>query len=526
MTDDVAGRADARQGADAATAAGGARNLADLVSAAAAERPDRVAFRHAGRSLTWAQVDAAVDCAADGLLALGLRAGDRVGLHLGNTLDFPVAYFGVLRAGLVAVPLNPGYTEAELRHALGDSGARALVTARSTGPTGVAVLESLDTLEHLIVTGTGATPSPVLSWDDVLAQGVAGTDRPRTGGEDLALVLYTSGTSGTPRGAMLPHRALLANLEQGARIEPPVVSGDDVVLLVLPLFHIYGLNAGLGAVAFHGATGLLVERFDPVDTLQVVQREQVTSVLGAPPMYVAWSMLPDVGDAFSGVRVALSGAAPLPGHVLHRLQDLTGQHVFEGYGLTETAPVLTSTLMSPVAKAASIGRPIPGVELRLVDERGRPVEEGDPGEIVVRGDNVFTGYWPDGADAPVDGWFPTGDVAYLDAEGDLFLVDRRKELVLVSGFNVYPREVEDVLSRHPDVQEAAVLGVPHPYTGETVKALVVLEPGAHPSVDELVEHCTRSLARFKCPTTVEFVDELPHSATGKVSKARLRERSA
>jgi long-chain acyl-CoA synthetase len=526
VTDDAAGHAGRTGELGRPTGTDG--NLADLVSAAAQARPEHAAFLHAGRCMTWSEVDAAVDRAAAGLLALGLTTGDRVGLHLGNTLDFPVAYFGVLRAGLVAVPLNPGYTEAELRHALGDSGARALLSARSTGPTALSVFESLDSLEHVIVTGTDATPSPVLTWEDVLD---LGTTTPRqqstpTGGEDLALVIYTSGTSGTPRGAMLPHRALLANLEQGARIAPPVVTADDVVLLVLPLFHIYGLNAGLGAVAHHGATGVLCERFDPVDTLEVLRREKVTSVLGAPPMYVAWSMLPDVGDAFSGVRVALSGAAPLPAHVLHRLQDLTGQHVFEGYGLTETAPVLTSTLMSPVAKPSSIGRAIPGVELRLVDEGGRPVEEGDPGEIVVRGDNVFTGYWPDGADGPVDGWFPTGDVAYLDADGDLFLVDRRKELVLVSGFNVYPREVEDVLAAHPDVREAAVLGVPHPYTGETVTALVVLEPGAHPSVDDLVAHCTRSLARFKCPTTVEFVDELPHSATGKVSKGRLRERSA
>jgi long-chain acyl-CoA synthetase len=221
-------------------------NFADLVAFAAQDRPHKTAFLHAGSTLTWAEVDAAVSRAAAGLRALGLTTGDRVGLHLGNTLDFPVAYFGVLRAGLVAVPLNPGSTEAELRHALGDSGARALLSARSTGPTALAVSESLDALEHVIVTGNDATPHPVLAWDDVLSEGVPTEGRPRTGGEDLALVIYTSGTSGTPRGAMLPHRALLANLEQGALIEPPVVTGDDVVLLVLPLFHIYGLNAGLG----------------------------------------------------------------------------------------------------------------------------------------------------------------------------------------------------------------------------------------------------------------------------------------
>ena len=501
-------------------------NLADLVRAAAERRPDDVAFVHRGNRTTWAEVDASVDAAAAGLLGLGLVAGDRVGVQLGNTLDFPVAYFGVLRAGLVAVPLNPGYTRHELAHVLGDSGARALVTARTTAETATAVASDVSGLEHVLVAGGGEPPTGAVAWDSLLATG--GGPVASTGAdEDLAVVIYTSGTSGRPKGAMLPHRALLANLEQGRSIDPPVITSDDVVLLVLPLFHIYGLNAALGAVAREAATGVLVERFDPVETLAEIRKEGITSVVGAPPMYVAWSMLPDVGDAFSTVRVALSGAAPLPGAVLHRVLDITGHHVFEGYGLTETAPVLTSTLMSEVAKPFSIGRAIPGVELKLVDESGAPVEDGDPGEIVVRGPNVFLGYWPDATEGPdEDGWFATGDVAYLDHDGDLFLVDRRKELVLVSGFNVYPREVEDVLDAHPDVAESAVIGIPHPYTGESVKALVVLREGARTSADDLIAHCAKSLARFKCPTSVEFATELPRGATGKVAKGRLRELSA
>jgi long-chain acyl-CoA synthetase len=503
-----------------------AGNLADLVRSAAERRADGPAFLHRGSTTTWAQVDAAVDRAAAGLRALGLQPGDRVGIHLPNTPDFPVAYFGVLRAGLVAVPLNPGYTRDELAHALGDSGARALVTTRGTAPTAQLVLAELEALEHLVVTGVDTAPPGATTWDALLASGSSAVDS-TGGGEDLAVVIYTSGTSGRAKGAMLPHRALLANLQQGAQIDPPVITAEDVVLLVLPLFHIYGLNAGLGAVAREAATGVLVERFDPVETLAEIRRCEITSVIGAPPMYVAWSMLPDVGDAFTSVRVALSGAAPLPGTVLHRILDITGHHVFEGYGLTETAPVLTSTLMSEVAKPFSIGRAIPGVELKLVDERGGPVDDGDPGEICVRGPNVFLGYWPDAADGPdADGWFATGDIAVLDDDGDLFLVDRRKELILVSGFNVYPREVEDVLAAHPDVVEAAVLGVAHPYTGESVKALVVLAEGARTTADDLIAHCARSLARFKCPTSVEFVPELPHGATGKVSKGRLRELSA
>ncbi len=493
-------------------------NLAELVRVAAQRSPDKPALLFGSGALSWRELDARVDAAASALRGLGLVRGDRVGLSLSNTPDFPVAYFGALRAGLVAVPLNPGCTAQELRWTLGDSGARAVVVRAAGADLLTPLADELGALEHVLVA------DPAGEWHDLLERSAGAAADHVGGGEDLAVLLYTSGTSGRPKGAMLPHRALLANLEQTASIEPPVMTADDVVLLVLPLFHVYGLNAALGAVAWHGATGLLVERFDPVETLDELRRAEVTNVVGAPPMYVAWSMLPDVGDAFTHVRLAVSGAAPLPATVLQRVLDLTGSPVFEGYGLTETAPVLTSTLMSEVAKPGSIGRPVPGVDLRLVDKRGQPVEEGDPGEVVVRGANVFLGYWPDGSGGPdADGWFATGDVAYLDADGDLHLVDRRQELVLVSGFNVYPREVEDVLVAHPEVQEAAVLGIPHPYTGEAVKALVVRTPGSRLTADDVIAHAARSLARFKCPTAVEFVAELPYGATGKVRKGRLRE---
>jgi long-chain acyl-CoA synthetase len=505
------------------TADGGPRNLADLVRRNAERVGGKTAFVSGAERLTWAEVDGRVDRVAAALLELRLAPGDRVALQLGNTLDFPIAYFGALRAGLVVVPVNTGYTRPELLHVLVDSGARAFLPTRLASSAVADLRQEAPALEHVLPASSAEpTDEPAFA---ALQAGQPVEPVPATGGgEDLAVVLYTSGTSGRPKGAMLPHRALLANLEQCSRIEPPTTAPDDVVLLVLPLFHVYGLNSAMGAVAWNGATGLLVERFDPVDTLDQIRRHDVTNLVGAPPMYVAWSMLPDVEDAFSGIRLAISGGAPLPAQVLHRLLDVTGHHVFEGYGLTETAPVLTTTLMSEVARPDSIGRPVPGVELRLVDEDGRDVEEGDPGEIVVRGPNVFLGYWPDAADGPdADGWFATGDIALLDEQGDLHLVDRRRELILVSGFNVYPREVEQVLLTHPGVHEAAVLGIPHPYTGESVKALVVPVRGARLSAEELIAHCARSLARFKCPTAVEVVEELPHSATGKVSKGRLRE---
>jgi long-chain acyl-CoA synthetase len=492
-----------------------ARSLAELVRTAAASHPDKPALLHGDTTVTWGELDALVDAAADGLHARVPGHGERVGILLPNSVGFVVAYFGVLRAGLVAVPLNTAYTPPELDHQILDAGTVLVVT--DTDHAGL--LDSVPA-DQVVVMGDSER-----SWDDLLTAGVAGEVGDEPEPEDLALLLYTSGTTGVPRGAMLTHRALLANLEQLSRIEPSVVSGDDIVLLVLPLFHVYGLNAGLGQVAWAGATAVLADRFDPVETLALVHDRHVSNIVGAPPMFVAWAMLPDLEESLASVRLAVSGAAPLPPAVLSHVLESTGHHIFEGYGLTETAPVLTSTLCSEVAKPGSVGRPIPGVESKILDDDGDEVDEDDPGEIVVRGPNLFSGYWPDGAGGPdSDGWFRTGDIAYADTDGDLFLVDRTKELILVSGFNVYPREVEQVLETHPDVHEVAVIGVAHPYTGETVKALVVPRRGTSPSAEDLIEHAARRLARFKCPTSVELVDELPHSLSGKVAKGRLRDR--
>jgi long-chain acyl-CoA synthetase len=512
-----------RAGADVHT-------VADLVHQAAERDPDHLALVHDGSRLTWAELDDRVDRAATALRGLGLDPGDRVVLQLGNTPEFPVLYCGALRSGLVAVPANTGYTGPELVHLLADSGARALVTSS------VQVISAADrirqeapALEGVLVAAPsgpdGTVPLPQLLAG--VTADPAARHRPAAP-EDLAVLLYTSGTSGRPRGAMLSHRALLANLDQCGAIHPTVVTPADVVLLAIPLFHAYGLNPGFGMVAWAGATGVLVDSFDPAGSLEVMARHGVTNVPAVPSMYAQWADQPGLAEGFASVRLALSGAAPLPPPVLARLAD-AGITVYEGYGLTETAPVLTSTLIGGAPKPGSVGRPLPGVELRLAGaEPDEPEDDdvaGDPGEIVVRGPNLFSGYWPDGTEGPdADGWWATGDVAYADDDGDLHLVDRRKELILVSGFNVYPAEVEAVLDSHPDVLEAAVLGQPNPDRGdETVLAYVVPRPGAELTEAALLEWATRYLARFKMPASVVFVAELPHSATGKVSKARLRE---
>jgi long-chain acyl-CoA synthetase len=489
--------------------------LPDRVAAAAAATPERVALIGPDTALTWADLEDRVARTAGGLRALGL-ADDahpaRVAIALPNTPDFAVAVFAVMRAGLVAVPVNPGYTPREMAHVLDDSGAALLITdAEGTGSM------------HVLAPGDLTGPA-------VAAGGVTG--------DDLAVLLYTSGTEGKPKGAMLTHGALMANHEQVGRIEPPVVGPDDTLLLALPLFHAYGLNSGLGAVAYHGARGVLVDHFDPAGSLALIARHRVTALVGVPSMYVAWSSRPELRTAMASVRMAVCGAAPLDAATAARFVGAGGPPVAVGYGLTETAPVVTSTLVGSAAKPGSIGRPVPGVEVKLVDADGSTVSDmdgsaedddepgTDPGEIVVRGANLFSGYWPDAHGGPdADGWWATGDIAYADTDGDLYLVDRRGELIIVNGFNVYPREVELVLESLAGVAEAAVLGVPHPYTGQTVKAFVVRAPGAEVTVDDVQRHAERNLARFKCPTAVEFVDELPHSAIGKVRKTLLRSES-
>jgi long-chain acyl-CoA synthetase len=521
--------------------------VAETVRLAAARDPAAPALI-AGRPgngsvITWGELDARVDAAAAAMRGLNLPesmgAPARVAIALPQIPEFAVIFFGVLRAGLVAVPVNPGYTPRELRHVLADSGASVLVT---TGPvaTGVASVRSdlpLLMSVYAVEPADGARPLAEL------ATGSAAVATPRSG-EELAVLLYTSGTSGAPKGAMLPHRALLANQHQVAALDPPVIGPGDVVLLALPMFHIFGLNAGLIAVAYHGACGVLLDRFDPGTALDAIVRYRVSVVTAVPQMYAAWLAVPAIPD-LDAVRVAVSGGAPLPAEVAREFRETTGLALHQGYGLTETAPVLTTSLASPLVKAGSIGRPIPGVSVRLVAADGSVVavvaasgladglvddfadDAGgapgtDPGEIVVGGDNLFLGYWPDRSDGPDDdGWWGTGDVAYADEDGDLYLVDRLGDLILVSGFNVYPIEVEQVLVAHPGVAEAAVVGVPDPVTGESVLAYVVPTDDSI-STDELSLHCGRNLARYKCPSAFEIVTELPRTAIGKLRRSTLR----
>ena len=501
------------------------RNLADGLRASASRLPDKAALLTGRGQVTYAELDGRVDAAAAGFQRLGLQPGARVGLLLPNTHHFVEAFYGALRAGLVVVPLNTGFTAEEVGHILGDCEASAVVTADSHRGVLDGVKDTLPSLDEVIVTGTTTAAMGTRTWRQFLGNGDEKPEPTQTGGDDLALLPYTSGTTGRPKGAMLSHANLVANHEQMQQTRL-AVEERDVVLCVLPLFHIYAMNVAMAFTLWRGATVLLAERFDPSSSLEAVATQRASVLLGAPPMFMAWMNTPGVeGFDLASVRFAVSGAAALPRQVLERFESQLGVTIWEGYGLTETSPVLTTNAMKETPRPGSVGRPVPGVELRLLDDKGNEVRAGDPGEIVVRGPNVFAGYWNDEAATKQalddEGWFHTGDVGLLDG-GDLFIVDRKKDLVIVSGFNVYPREVEDVLYRNPKVAEAAVIGVPHPYTGEAVKAVIVLAQGEEATEEEIVAFCRRYLARFKCPEIVEFVDRIPHNAAGKILRRELR----
>ncbi|MBA2529205.1 MAG: AMP-binding protein [Euzebyales bacterium] len=508
-------------------------NLAARLRDSATRLPDTAALvipagSDDARSLSYRELDERVEAAAAAFAGAGLAAGDRVAVLLGNSRHFIEAVYGAWRAGLTVVPLNTALAAQEVATVLAGSRAKAVVVSEAFAGVLHGVREALPALERVVVAGATHPPMGTRTWNQFLRGGGETPSRvvgaARSGGE-LALLAYTSGTTGRAKGAMLTHDNLLANQRQMERTRLRVDQGD-VVLCALPLFHIYALNVAMGLTLSRGATLLLMDRFDPVQSLEAVARHRASVIVGAPPMYVAWLNLPGAGgDDLGSVRLAVSGAAPLPRRVLEGFATGFGVTIWEGYGLTETSPVLTTAAMSPRPRPGSVGRPLPDVELRLLDDKGRDVAPGDPGEVVVRGPNVFGGYLDDPtATAAVldpDGWFATGDVGLFD-DGDLFLVDRKSDLIIVSGFNVYPREVEEVLSRHPKVAEAAVVGTPHPYTGEAVKAVVVLRPGEEATADDITEFCRRSLARFKAPEVVEFAAELPHTASGKVARRHLR----
>ncbi|TFV70812.1 long-chain fatty acid--CoA ligase [Blastococcus sp. CT_GayMR19] len=481
------------------------KNLLDT----AARDESHPAIRMDDAVLTFGEFrDAALKVAA-GLGARGVQPGDRVGMVLPNVPSFPVVFYGALLAGAAVVPMNPLLKAREVEYYLRDSGARIVVALASSAD---AVVEAAGTVGIDAVTVSPALPEELMGGE-ALDGAVERAD------DDLAVILYTSGTTGQPKGAELTH----ANLAGNARTTAETLlenSPDDVIMGCLPLFHVFGLTCGLNTTVLRGSTLTLIPRFDGTKALSVIERDKVTIFEGVPTMFSAMLHSPDAGRPdVSSLRLCVSGGSAMPVEVMRSFEEKFGCIILEGYGLSETSPVASFNHPHAERKPGSIGTPIAGVEMRLVDDDGKDVRPGDVGEIAIRGANVMQGYWqkPEDTEKAIpDGWFRTGDLARQDDDGYFFIVDRKKEMIIRGGYNVYPREIEEALYEHPAVAEAACIGIAHPELGEEVAAAVALKPGASAEVDELRDFVKERVAAYKYPRQLWLVDALPKGPTGKI----------
>jgi len=490
-------------------------NLALNLTDAAQRDGLRCALKLDEHVISYAQLDEASARVAGLLRERGVRTGDRVGVMLPNVPQFAVAYYGVLRAGAIVVPMNVLLKQREVAFYLSDSEATAVFAWHQFAPAAQAGAAEAGTECVIVAPG---------EFEQLLAGVEPVSEVVDRAADDTAVILYTSGTTGKPKGAELTHSNLRRNVEVMVRVFS--IAADDVVLGALPLFHAFGQTCALNAAVCAGSCLALVPRFDTGKVLETIERDRVTVFEGVPTMYVALLHHPE-RERFdvSTLRLCVSGGAALAVEVLRGFEAAFGCVVLEGYGLSETSPVASFNQPDRGRKPGSIGTPIEGVEMRLVDEQRHEAAPGEVGEIAIRGHNVMKGYWnrPEATAEAIDedGWFYTGDIGRVDEDGYFFIVDRKKELIIRGGYNVYPREIEEVLYEHPGVLEAAVIGVPNAELGEEVGAAVTLKPGAAVSPDELREHVKGQVAAYKYPRHVWLVDELPKGPTGKILKREI-----
>ncbi|MFF4960375.1 long-chain fatty acid--CoA ligase [Streptomyces sp. NPDC001222] len=488
-------------------------NLAEFLTRTAQRQPERPALRLDTQVTTYAELDERSARVAALLRAEGVHPGDRVALMLPNVPEFVVLYYGILRAGAIVVPMNPLLKAREIGYQLGDSGAALLFEwyrAPGEGAQGAAAAGT----RHIVVEPSSL--AGLLSGHEPLAA-VA-----ETAGDDVAVLLYTSGTTGRPKGAALTHAGLRHNTEVNTE-HVQRMTAQDVVVGCLPLFHIFGQICAMSVAVHSGASLTLIPRFDPATVLEAVVRDGATVFDGVPTMYAALLQHPAEVDVPT-LRMCLSGGASLPVEVLHGFERRFGCTVLEGFGMSETSPVVTFNHLDRPRKAGSIGTPIQDVEVRLLDEEGRDVGPGEVGELAVRGPNVMKEYWnlPEATAAAIpDGWLRSGDLARQDEDGFLYIVDRKKDMIIRGGYNVYPREIEEVLHEHPAVALAAVVGVRHERLGEEVAAAVVLREGAQAGAEELQQFVKDRVAAYKYPRMVWLVDALPTGPTGKILKREI-----
>jgi long-chain acyl-CoA synthetase len=491
-------------------------NLAETVIGSAQRYGEQLAVRLDPIQLTYSQLDEMTARAAAMLRDRGVRPGDRVGLMLPNVPAFVVLYYGILRAGAIVVPMNVLLKRREVGYYLEDSGARLIFAfddVREEAEAGATEANA-----KAMVLERGGLPNWLEPYEpDPVVE--------PTDPDDTAVILYTSGTTGQPKGAELTHANLDGNAAIVARTLTQVGPGD-VVLGALPLFHSFGQTAAMNASLRNGACLTLLPRFDPEQALETMQSQSVTVFLGVPTMYSAMLNVPGrERHELDSLRTCISGGQSLPVELLRGFEQAFGCKILEGYGLSETSPVACQNRPDRERRPGSIGMPISDVEMKVVDDRGQEVPHGEVGEILIRGPNVMKGYWrrPEATDETIrDGWLHSGDLGRRDADGYFYIVDRKKDLIIRGGYNVYPREVEEVLYEHPAVLEAAVVGVQDPVHGEEIGAAVVLRDGATATADDLREHVKSQLAAYKYPRQVWFVDELPKGPTGKILKRQIK----
>ncbi|MEC2071680.1 MULTISPECIES: long-chain-fatty-acid--CoA ligase [Alkalihalophilus] len=528
-------------------------SLHELVEQAAHKYPNNTALEFMGKSLTYSQFDLEVRRLANHLQSLGLKKGERVAIMLPNCPQGVIAYFATLLAGGVVVQTNPLYVERELEHQLSDSGAKIILCLDLLYPR-VMKVKNATSVEHIIVTAIkdylpfpknliypfiqkkntkmtvnveySSTVHPFLPFVK------AGSDKrpevdvdPR---EDLALLQYTGGTTGLAKGVMLTHRNLVANTIQCRHWMYKMKEGQERTLAVLPFFHVYGMTVSMNLTLMNGNALHIVPKFDPKEVLKIINKKRITIFPGAPTMYIGLINHPDVKKYdLSSIEACISGSASLPQEVQQKFEELTGGRLVEGYGLTEASPVTHCNLLWGDHRQASIGLPWPDTEAVILSmETGEPVEQGEVGELAVRGPQIMKGYWnrPEATQATMqDDWLLTGDMGYMDEEGYFYIVDRKKDMIIAGGFNIYPREIEEVLYNHEDIQEAVAIGVPDEYRGETVKVFVVLKEGKQLTEKELNQYCRKHLAAYKVPRLYEFREELPKTIVGKILKRVLIE---
>ena len=497
-----------------------ALNLGTILATSARERPEHPALVLHSRVSSYAELDRAARGVAASLCARGLGRGDHVAVMIPNAPEFSVAYFGILYAGCTVVPLNVLLSTPEVSYHLEDSEAKLLFAHPLFGEPARAGAAAAG-VPLVWAGGDGSGGENI----DELAAAAPLRDLAQTEADDTAVILYTSGTTGKPKGAELTHSNLLLNC---ASVVPRVlpIGKQDIALATLPLFHSFGQTCIQNAMIAVGGTVTLLPRFGPQEALEIMQRDGVTLFAGVPTMYLALLNHPG-GESYdlSSLRYCMAGGAAMPVEVMKAFEEKYPVQILEGFGLSETSPVASFNTLERPRLPGSIGYPVWGVEMRILDDKDQPVADGERGEICIRGHNVMKGYWkrPEAtAEAIRDGWFHSGDIGIRDANGSFRIVDRLKDMIIRGGFNVYPREVEEVLYGHPAIVEAAVVGVPHESHGEEVKAVVVLAPGQALATDELIAWTRERLAAYKYPRIIEFMDALPKGPTGKILKRELR----